>query len=238
MSKNHLIIGLGGTGGNILCEMRKRIYEEFRSNEAKGVYIDYLYVDSSPSDLDDRSKWKTMGGSVHLLESQKVSIHGVNANVLNNLNKYPGIRSFISPEDRKLLDDLGSLITDGIGGQRRRLGRLLFSNNLNGEIAKSFATRLKGSVQRLTDTSTENEVIFHVCAGLAGGTGSGSIIDTVAQIRKEYAPLPGSSNPYKLNLYLYVPEIIIATPRHNAGYYQANGYAALLELNAISIEGE
>jgi len=238
MSKNHLIIGLGGTGGNILCEMRKRIYEEFRSNDAKGVYIDYLYVDSSPADLDDRTKWKTMGGSVHLLEAQKVSIHGVSAKVLNDLGKYPGIRSFISPEDRKLLDDLGSLITDGIGGQRRRLGRLLFSNNLNGEIAKSFATRLKSSVQRLTDTSTEHEVVFHVCAGLAGGTGSGSIIDTIAQIRKEYAPLPGSGNPYKLNLYLYVPEIIIATPRHNAGYYQANGYAALQELNAISIEGE
>lgn len=39
---NHLIIGLGGTGGKVIRELRKRIYEEFRSNEpGNGVFIDY-----------------------------------------------------------------------------------------------------------------------------------------------------------------------------------------------------
>ena len=64
---NHLIIGLGGTGGKVLRELRKRIYEEFRSNEpGNGVFIDYVYVDSSPSDLEDRSGWNVLGKSVHL----------------------------------------------------------------------------------------------------------------------------------------------------------------------------
>jgi hypothetical protein len=175
-----------------------------------------------------------MGGSVHLMDAQKVSIHGVSKNVLDNLHQYPGVQSFISSEDRKLLDDLGTLITDGIGGQRRRLGRLLFANNLSGPVDKSFLTRLTSSVERLTNASTEEVVIFHICAGLAGGTGSGSIIDTISQIRKVYSPRTGA----KVHLYLYVPESIIATPRHDAGYYQANGYAALSELNAISIEGK
>lgn len=36
---NHLIIGLGGTGGKVLRELRKRIYEEYHSNEpGGGVY--------------------------------------------------------------------------------------------------------------------------------------------------------------------------------------------------------
>ncbi len=236
MASNHLIIGLGGTGGKILREMRKRIYEEFRKNAPSGgINIEYLYIDSSPSDLDDRSEWKTMGGSVHLLDAQKVSIHGVSANVLNNLHQYPGIQSFITPDDRKLLDDISALISDGIGGQRRRLGRLLFANNLSGPSDKSFTTRLKDSVQRLVDASKENKVTFHVCAGLAGGTGSGSVIDSIAQIRKEFAPQHGVGDQYKVHLYLYVPETIVATPSHNAGYYQANGYAALAELNAISV---
>ena len=44
---NHLVIGVGGTGGSVLCALRKRIYEEFRSNEpAGGAHIEYLYVDS------------------------------------------------------------------------------------------------------------------------------------------------------------------------------------------------
>lgn len=41
---NHLIIGLGGTGGKILREMRKRIYEEFRSNEPGGESFCRLFV--------------------------------------------------------------------------------------------------------------------------------------------------------------------------------------------------
>ena len=236
--KNHLIIGLGGTGGNILCEMRKRIYEEFRKNTPDKVFIDYLYVDSSPTDLNDRSKWKTMGGLVHLLDAQKVSIHGVSNSVLATPHLFPGIKAFMTPDDIKLLDDLGSLIADGIGGQRRRLGRLLFANNLQGEFQHSFITRLKNSVERMTSDSKDDIVAFHVCAGLAGGTGSGSVIDVVAQIRKEFAPQYGTGDQFKVYLYLYVPETIVATPRHDAGYYQANGYAALLELNAISIEGQ
>ena len=36
-------------------------------------------------------------------------------------------------------------------------------------------------------------------------------------------------------LYLYVPEIILTNPRIDSGYYQANGYAALMELNAMSV---
>ena len=53
---NHLFIGLGGTGGKVLRELRKRVYEEFRSNDpGQGVFLDYVYVDSSPSDLEDRT---------------------------------------------------------------------------------------------------------------------------------------------------------------------------------------
>ena len=40
---NHLVIGLGGTGGSVLRALRKRIYEEFRSNDPKGsANIEYL----------------------------------------------------------------------------------------------------------------------------------------------------------------------------------------------------
>ena len=120
---NHLIIGLGGTGGKVIRELRKRVYEEFRSNDpGHGVNLDYVYVDSSPADLNDRTGWKVIGKSVHLGEAQKVSINGINVSMLQNLNMYPGLQSFINPNDKKLIDEhMGPLITAGIGGQRRRL---------------------------------------------------------------------------------------------------------------------
>jgi hypothetical protein len=233
---NHLIIGLGGTGGKVLRELRKRVYEEFHSDEpANNVNLEYIYVDSSPADLNDRTGWKVMGRSVHLKEAQKVSIHGISASMFQNLSMYPGIGCFLNTGDIGLMTaKLGPLITAGIGGQRRRLGRTLFANNLSVRDTNSdFVSRVKQAVTRITTDSGDSKVTFHICAGLAGGTGSGSIVDAVSQIRKEFAPQPGG-DLYKVHLYLYVPEMNVVTAGHDAGFYQANGYAALSELNAMS----
>jgi hypothetical protein len=43
---NHLIIGLGGTGGKIIRAFRKIIFQEFREPDPRDVHIGYLYVDS------------------------------------------------------------------------------------------------------------------------------------------------------------------------------------------------
>lgn len=233
---NHLIIGLGGTGGKVLRELRKRIYEEFRSNDPTGnIYLNYLYVDSSPADLNDRTGWKALGKPVHLSEAQKVSIHGISASMFQNLQMYPGINGFLTPEDvRMMTSRLGPLVTAGIGGQRRRLGRTLLANNMSVDDNNNFARRLGLSVNSLTNTSGEAEVTFHVCAGLAGGTGSGSIVDVIAQIRKQFAPVEGGLK-YQLLLYLYVPEMNVVYHNHDSGFYQSNGYAALCELNAMSV---
>lgn len=233
---NHLIIGLGGTGGKVLREFRKRVYEEFRSNDPGGkVFLDYLYVDSSPADLNDRSGWKVIGKSVHLGEAQKVNINGISASMLQNLNMYPGLQSFINENDKALIDEhMGPLITAGIGGQRRRLGRMLMANNLADKNNRyNFNNMLQAAVGRLQHTSHEDNVTFHICAGLAGGTGSGSIVDVLSQIRKSY-PYQQSTHGFKIRLFIYMPERNMVYADHDSGFYQANGYAALSELNAIS----
>lgn len=234
---NHFIIGLGGTGGHVLREFRKRVYQEFGSNKPdNGVHLEYLYVDSSDDDLNSREGWKIMNKSVHLKEAQKVSIHGIGMNMFNNLGMYPGIQSFLSAEEVDMMQNqLGPLVTAGIGGQRRRLGRLLFANNLaSNDNGNDFLTRVRQTVRSIQDESGDQMVTFHICAGLAGGTGSGSIIDAMAQIRNEYKPQPGATE-YKVFLYLYVPEMVVANTNHDSGFYQANGYAALVELNAMSV---
>lgn len=230
MATNNLLIGLGGTGGKILREYRKRYFEEQRDLKPhKGVYVEYLYVDSSMGDLEDKKKWKVLGNDVSLAEHQLVPINGLSTTMLQNLPQYPRLHSFLTKEDVSLIDSsIGKLVDAGIGGQRRRLGRMLFANHLD-----TFLTKLDANVRSLQDKSPEQAIHFHICAGLAGGTGSGSIVDTIAQIRKRY---PFSINgPYKITLYLYVPESVVADVSHNAGFYQPNGYASLLELNGMSL---
>lgn len=234
---NHLIIGLGGTGGKVLRELRKRVYEEFRDNApGNGVFLDYVYVDSSPSDLEDRTGWSVLGKSVHLGTAQKVNINGIGTSVLGNINLYPGLKGFLNPTDLQLMQqEMGALISAGIGGQRRRLGRTLMANNIfDKNNPGNFEQVIRGAVQRIQQASGNEDITFHICAGLAGGTGSGSIIDAIAQIRTWF-PYQQDTHAFKIRLFLYTPERTLVSAKHDAGFYQANGYAALTELNALSI---
>ena len=72
---------------------------------------------------------------------------------------------------------------------------------------------------------------------MGGGTGSGAIIDAISQIRNEFQRTGDNRTNFKIQLYLYVPEKIIQIPggEDSNRYYQPNGYAALLELNAMSV---
>lgn len=236
---NHLIIGLGGTGGSILRALRKRIYEEFRSNEPEGqANIEYLYVDSSLADLNNESDWQTLGTSVQLAPAQRLSINGIGSGVLTNLDSYPGIQSFINRKDQAMLNDgIGAIISEGIGGQRRRFGRMLIANNMCGLPQNTFVGQVHARVRALKEREDSNDVTFHICAGLGGGTGSGSVVDAVTQVRNEFQRTGDNRTSFKIQLYLYVPETIIQIPggEDSNRFYQPNGYAALLELNAMSV---
>ena len=232
---NHLLIGLGGTGGKILRSMRKRIYEEFDSNTlTENTKLEYIYVDSDPKDLNDNGSWNYMGSPVHLSASQKVNINGIGGGVLNNLNAYPGLRAFISEEDRDLMqnDQMLSIIDAGIGGQRRRFGRILIANNVTNDPNNGFSAVLRDRIIEMTTGQGVGTITFHICAGLAGGTGSGSVIDAIAQLHKIIAPMGKAFDVY---LYLYVPEILVPEEQNQQGFYHANGYAALQEINALAL---
>ncbi len=226
---NHLIIGLGGTGGKIIRAFRKIIYQEFRQIDPEGVNIAYLYVDSDAEMmvLDDPS-WKILGHSVQLGADSQLHIQGADLNHrLNNINNYPGIKEWIGNQ-ADWQDILRSFAGGRVyGGQKRRLGRFLVACNI-----EALGSQLNLQVHKLQQSSKQTEVTFHICCGLAGGTGSGSVVDTIAQIRKHY-PYQSQGSHYSILAYTYLPEKS-PNPKWDTGNYQANGYAALLELNALS----
>jgi hypothetical protein len=226
---NHLLIGLGGTGGKVIRAFRKTIYQEFRKTKPDNAHVGYLYIDSSDElmGLEDPT-WKILGKSVQLGENSKVRIKGQNLRpVLNSVDQYPGIQPWIG--DRAIWNDvLGSIVGDAAGGQKRRLGRFLLSTNIS-----AVNNALNAQVQELVKNSQDPNVTFHVCCGLAGGTGSGTVVDIVTQIRNNYRPsYPGE---YRIVIYAFLPDEKPKPNRDMTGFYHANGYAALRELNALSI---
>jgi len=239
MSNNHLIIGLGGTGGKTIRNLRKAIYEEFRCNEPNqsrfkpdsGIYLKYLYVDSSKSDLLASEEWRTqddVGSDIGLNKESLFSISQNNLGVrLNDAQHYPITHRYIGKKEDWAEIFSSMNINETAGGQIRRLGVALFEP----ECVK-FCDHVLTITHQLESASIEQGVQFHVCSGLAGGTGSGSFLHVVAQLRAKF---PDSAH-YPIYLYLLLPEENSpwATNGEKTNYY-ANGYAALQELNAYLV---
>lgn len=221
---NHLLVGLGGTGGKIIRSIRKSIYQNYRAEQPKGANLRYFYIDSSDEMMKhDDASWKILGQSVQLPLSSQLLVSGLNlGSVLDNIGSYPGISPWIGDRDafREILNSANA--ANIVGGQKRHLGRFLFACQVG-----RFREQLQSLVREM-EVGGVSGTTFHVFTGLAGGTGSGCIIDVLAQIRVLY---PDKSN--RIIVYALLPDRTPPANRAQANYH-ANGYAALLELNALS----
>ncbi|MFD2570168.1 tubulin-like doman-containing protein [Spirosoma soli] len=221
---NHLLIVSGGTGGKVVRAFKKNVYQQFRNQPPSN--IEYLYVDSSRDEVAKIAEWEVLGESIALGTSNFLELKSDNlASKFAEIERYPGVKEFIGDRNEwiGLINDSKGQKTAGM--QRRRMGRILFAGNAN-----DFNSALTDRVTKLRNNTKESDITFHVCAGLAGGTGSGSIVDIITQIRNLF---PANNADYTILLYVYLPE---DTTNWNTvlDFYHANGYAALLELNALS----
>ena len=189
MANNHLIIGIGGTGGKVIAQFRNLVVQQhgdlnlLNNNNNK---VDFLWIDSSTEitkrpDIgkDPNLDWVANGKDLFLDDKQRLFLEpGGLQSVIENSGNYPAIQPWIGT-----YKDWGAIAKDakiqtGASGQVRKLGRLNFARKINEFIDKY--TRLESSL--LTDRS--KDLYVHIIAGMAGGTGSGVILDLAAQIAK------------------------------------------------------
>jgi len=227
MEQNHLIIGLGGSGGKIIRHIRKTIERNKDSQGASSTEarFEFLYVDTSTDEIDKKEEWKVLGKDIDLARSQYLINTASSVRpVLDDPDSFPGLKGWIEP--RNIFD----FVKPGIAGaaQRRKLGRLVFAQN-----ASRFVKAIEDRMRVLQEGPGRTGAVIHVVCGLAGGTGSGSIVDAVAQIRHKYP----DHDQYRILIYALLPEKDSRRVKDVAGFsnYYANGYAALAELNAIAV---
>lgn len=232
LEHNHIIIGLGGTGGNVIKIFRQQVVDKY--GEIDGVEalknIEFLFVDSKADEFEEE-KW--------LYQGKSIKLHGNSTLVLkagglkNMLEDYSSRPEFLGQEA-----DWGDLLADKelatkAGNQMRRLGRVNLVPNI-----LDIVNRVSQKEKSLS-ANKKATTLIHIVTGLAGGTGSGSIVDVTAQLLKYFDK---RSSDVKINLYLKLPETQVPEgcggqytgPLKGVSFYQVNGYAALKEINGLA----
>lgn len=224
-NSNHILVGLGGTGGKILRAFKMRMYEEFPMQEERNsLPVALMYVDSTtemmPKDGKPRADFRVMGQDASFTNNEFLNIKAVDVeHILDHIDNFPSVKGIVD-NISAVKGAIGSL--GKAAGQKRRAGRLLFAAN-----AVGYVNCLRDANARCEEVSNEtNRLNIHIFAGLAGGTGSGSVVDVVMQSRKAF---PNA----KISVYAMIPEMNLPKSDMDQGRYYPNGYAAMNELNAL-----
>ncbi|MBP3833519.1 MAG: DUF4339 domain-containing protein [Bacteroidaceae bacterium] len=224
-SGNHILVGLGGTGGKILRAFKMRLFEEFPVQEDRVKQpVALLYVDSTeemmPQDGRARPDFRVMGQDASFTRNEFLNIKAVDVEqILDHINNYPSVKGIVN-NVTAVKSAIGSL--GQAAGQKRRAGRLLFAANAIG-----FVNSLKDAYARCEKVSGDaGKVNIYIFAGLSGGTGSGAIVDAIIQSRKTFPDA-------KISVFAMIPEMNLPKSDMDQGRYYQNGYAAMNELNAL-----
>jgi len=214
-----IIIGVGGTGHQIMLDVRRRLVEKHGSLD-KIPIVSFLLLDTDQAiftrnpDYDD---------AVNLDSADKIhtSVHGVDA-LRRNLRDHPHLRTWVDP--RVLTGD----IDQGAGAVRAR-GRLSYFWNY-----ATIARKLEDEMLKVTRDSSKEAAIrnglqvgegitVYIVGSLLGGTGSGMFLDLAYTVR----------NKFKSQRMLEMVGMFSIPPNSEAVAVdnRPNAYAALLELN-------
>lgn len=222
LTENHILIGLGGTGGKILKAFKMRMFEEFpNETERNKQPIALLYIDSTDEMMGiGRPDFRVMGLDASFANNEFLYIKEIDVTrILENIDSYPSVKGIVNNVSAVKIA-IGSL--GQAAGQKRRAGRLLFAAN-----AIAYVNALKNAYNRCqTISHSDEKTNIHIFTGLSGGTGSGAIVDAIVQARKTFPEAI-------ISVYAMIPEMNLPKANMDQGRYYQNGYAALNELNAL-----
>ena len=200
-----LVIGLGGTGADILLTIKRMFAERFtlpRDENGNPIPIprrtDYLAIDSS----------KATFNSFEQSESLDISVNG-----LDNILAPDKRDVLLNPCERAWLDPKLNAASNGIGaGTYRQAARLMLSRNYSRvyNTLKTKLTRLASVGAGIASPPTMRMNVV-IVTGICGGTGSGTFLDVAQIVRKVLADDAALAKMNKrITGYIVMPDISCA----------------------------
>lgn len=233
----YLIVSYGGTGAAALFSVKKH-FEDIIPQQQLEERVRFLAIDTDGATQKHTKKVTKPDGSEEVVEldalsnDQFIQLSGSAARLfMEDAN----VAEWINP---KLLDkirhDPTMLNNDGASGTRQ-VGRLTLYPSVTINTVRSRVRKLVGE---LTNGNAYDLRVF-ILSGIAGGTGSGTVVDMTYLIRNELENMPGNVDSPLPNAvvrsgyrgFILLPptgdsNAPVAVQRGNR-----NGYAALKEIN-------
>jgi len=240
--KRTICIGLGGTGRDILMQIRRLIVDRYgKLSELPVVSFVHIDTDKNASQTTGLKTGDTYHGENILFKPAEIVTATMNKQEIDDLSKglerrNPHERT--SPYDhigtwfpKQILKDVKSI--ENGAGAIRPVGRLAFFHNYS-KIHQAIDTADNTTVGHAQRLLSKNIVVdpgtnIIIIGSLCGGTGSGTFIDMAYSLREKY----GYEIDTDITAYLIIaPELYGNTPS-----VKANTYAALKELNYYTAQG-
>ncbi|MCM1364408.1 MAG: tubulin-like doman-containing protein [Faecalibacterium sp.] len=214
-SSRVLIVGLGGMG----CKTVNAVKGVYLRKFTQSPDIKFLAVDTAIEDMGDLR----IENGGHLTAEECFPIYDSSASQLL-IKRPPIVESWLSP-------DIPSEIIGPDGAKSRRaIGRVMLCGT-NKYIA------LRNTISNILSTFTDGTIEVVVCAGISGGTGSGTFIDVSYMLRNLLTNLNQTfKRDTRFYGVFYTPDVQKSIPAigSNSSVWDTlkkNGYAALKELN-------
>ena len=219
-----VVIGLGGTGKEIIVKIRRMIVETYGSLEALPI-VSFLHIDTEQNAKVSEAQ-NVLKRDISLRPSEQVWAKVDNAKaMLNQLSSYKYLANWFPAQ----LKGTDSILAGA--GQIRALGKFAFSVNYH-SIKDKFnnaKSRIYGHEEFMLNNwgvQLDKGINIFVVCSLSGGTGSGMVLDLAYNLRDWVSPaeLPQTS------AYLVLPGAFSGL----GDRVIANAYSALKEINYYS----
>jgi hypothetical protein len=223
-----ILIGLGGTGKEVLLRIRRQFVEKYGSLNDFPI-ISYLYIDTdnAPSEESGIARERDLLiNDIDFQPSEKI-FNPVNpSDYIHRIHDVPHIKKWLNTTAE--IAKLGTMNTGA--GQIRPAARLVFFHNYDEITAKLSSAKSKITDSRsinfvkdkhkIKNVNTE-KINIYVITSVSGGTGSGMFIDFGFLIRNLF------KNQVISSCYIVLPKIFQGYGKERV---YANGFAALQEL--------
>jgi hypothetical protein len=229
-----ILIGLGGTGKEVLLRTRRQFVEKYGSLKEFPV-VSYLYIDTdnAPTEESGTAREKDLLiNDIEFQPNEKVFNPVTPSEYIHRINDLPHIKKWLNTEG-----EIGKLGTMNTGaGQIRPAARLSFFHNYDDITAKliSAKSRITDSISintvkekhKIKNVNTD-KINIYVITSVSGGTGSGIFLDIGFLIRYLFRNQAISS------CYVLMPKIFQGYGKERIF---ANGYAAFMELEKYNFK--